>query len=422
MLIFSASGIAQPSRTFLTVNVWADHTDWTYKTGEKVVFHYNVTLNNNEVPNCKVSIQLGPEQMQPSRVMNKIINGHSSIEGGTMTKPGFLRCVVTTEYEGKIYRGLATAAFEPLKIQPTTQLPADFEKFWSEAKRQAAGIPADAKLTLLPDRCTEKVNVYQLNVQAYRSGSRVYGILSVPKKPGKYPALLILPGAGIRPYPGDVETAEKGIITLELGIHGVPVTMEPLVYHNLAGGALNAYPFMNLNNRDTYYYKRVYMACLRANDYLCSMPEYDGKQLAVYGGSQGGALAIVTAALDERVKCLVALYPALSDMTGYLYGRAGGWPHMFNKANAAIYARPENILTSQYYDVANFARFIRVPGFYSWGFNDETCPPTTAYATYNQIAAPKSLFLIRDSGHHLYPEQKTKLYAWLADKLLVKKE
>lgn len=44
-------------------------------------------------------------------------------------------------------------------------------------------------------------------------------------------------------------------------------------------------------------------------------------------GSQGGALALITAGLDQRVTACVANHPALSDMAGYKAGRAGGYPH-----------------------------------------------------------------------------------------------
>ncbi len=82
--------------------------------------------------------------------------------------------------------------------------------------------------------------------------SRVYGILYMHVKPGKYPAMLRVPGAGVRPYNGDTATAAKGIIHLEIGIHGIPVTMPQSVYNDLGSGALSGYPTFNLDNRDTY--------------------------------------------------------------------------------------------------------------------------------------------------------------------------
>ena len=272
-------------------------------------------------------------------------------------------------------------------------------------------------MTLLPDRCTENINVYQINIQNYRIGARLYGILCVPKKEGKYPALLRVPGAGIRPYTGDIATAEKGIITLEIGIHGIPVNLDPSVYNNLGAGALAGYWYFNLESKDRYYYKRVYLGCVRANDFLTSLPQFDGTNLAVTGGSQGGALSIITTALDSRVRYLGAFFPALSDVTGYLRGRAGGWPHLFNKDNLAFNNSKEKIETCGYYDVVNFARQVKAPGMYSWGFNDETCPPTSMYAAYNVITAPKTLFLALETGHWTFPEQNEKMNNWLVEKL-----
>jgi cephalosporin-C deacetylase-like acetyl esterase len=240
----------------------------------------------------------------------------------------------------------------------------------------------------------------------------------VPKKTGKYPAVLKLPGAGVRPYAGEIAMAEKGVITFEIGIHGIPVTMDPSVYIDLGRSVLDGYWLYNLDNRDRYYYKRVYLGCVRAIDFIYSLPEFDGSSLGVNGGSQGGALTIVTAGLDSRVKYIAAMYPALCDLTGYLNGRAGGWPHMFNEANAAFNVKKDKIETSKYYDVVNFARMVKVPGYYSWGFNDTTCPPTSTYSAYNVIQAPKSLYIYQEIGHWVYPEQYEKLRNWLVDKLL----
>ena len=104
---------------------------------------------------------------------------------------------------------------------------------------------------------------------------------------------------------------------------------------------------------------------------------FDGENIGVTGGSQGGALSIVTAGLDPRINYLAAFYPALCDLTGYLHGRAGGWPHVFSYK---VTNKSEKIETSKYFDVVNFARFVKAKGWYSWGYNDNVCPPTSTYA------------------------------------------
>ena len=409
---------AQPTEQMIKLVVAPDHSDWLYKTGESVKFTISVLQNGNPVKNAVIRYTIGPEKMDPTKKDSlALANGTLTVDGGTMKTPGFLRCMVTAKLDGKDYTKLATAGFDPLSIQPTVDNPGDFTQFWNKAKSELATIPMDARMTLMPERCTEKVNVYHVSLQNFRVGSRLYGILCMPKKEGKYPALLTVPGAGVRPYYGNIAMAEKGMITFDIGIHGIPVTMDMSVYNSLGSGALNGYQNYNLDDRNRFYYKRVYLGCVRANDFILSLPQFDGTNLAVTGGSQGGALSIVTAALDPRVKWLAAYFPALCDVTGYLKGRAGGWPHYFDKNNLAFNNKKDKIETCGYYDVVNFARLVKVPGIYSWGFNDDVCPPTSMYAAYNVIPGTKSLFLSVETGHWTFPEQTQKLNNWLVEKL-----
>ncbi|GAB3883120.1 acetylxylan esterase [Spirosoma agri] len=409
---------AQPVERLVKVLVTPNHADWVYKIGEPVKVNVSVYRNNVLLKDAKLRYEIGPEKMEPTKKETVTLrDGTLALDAGTMKTAGFLRCVATVELDGKEYRGLTTAGFDPQSIKPTVPNPTDFQAFWDKAKADLAAVPIDARMTLLPDRCTELTNVYELNLQNINN-SRFYGILCVPKKEGKYPAILRVPGAGVRPYNGMIAEAEKGFITLEVGIHGVPVTMAPVVYENLARGPLNGYPAANLDDRDRYYYKRVYLGCVRAVDFLAGFPQYDGQNLAVTGGSQGGALSIVTAGLDPRIKWLTAYYPALSDVTGYLNGRAGGWPHLFAGNDLAYNNKPDRIKTTGYYDVVNFARLVNVPGRYSWGFNDEVCPPTSMYAAYNVIPGPKELDTsYKDTGHWTYPEQTEKMTNWLLAQL-----
>ncbi|MGV8095385.1 MAG: acetylxylan esterase [Mangrovibacterium sp.] len=131
--------------------------------------------------------------------------------------------------------------------------------------------------------------------------------------------------------------------------------------------------------------------------------------------ARGGALSMVTASLDQRIDYLAVLYPAFCDHTGFLHGRAGGWPFLFQKDPDPCQSKIEN---SGYYDVVNFARFIKVPGFYSWGYNDGACGPTSTFSAYNTVLAPKEIFVVPETGHWTYPEQEQRLADWLIEKLI----
>lgn len=420
--LFSFATYSQETLGTYQVRVSLDKENWIYELNQPTKFTISVTLNNSQVAGLPLKYSCGAEAMPPT--IEKTVTTTSqplSIDGGTMKEPGFLRCIATVEKNGKTYRGLATAGFRPDLIKPIVKDPTDFDKFWNDGKTDLAKIPMDAKFELLPSYSTANVDVYHVSFQNVGSGisrvSRIYGILAMPKSTNlnqKFPALLSVPGAGIRPYRGVLNLAEKGIITLQIGIHGIPVTLDQSVYDSLSAGALNRYMYYNIDNKDTYYYRRVYLGVVRANDFLASLPQFDGKNLGVIGGSQGGALSIVTAALDSRVKGLAASYPAISDMVGYTAGRAGGWHHYFkDTANQT----KEKIDTVAYYDVVIFAKRLKVPGIYSWGFNDEVCPPTSMYAAYNGITAPKTLLLGLEMGHGNSAEQTERLNLWIENLL-----
>lgn len=422
--LLAVSMAAQDRIGTVQVRVSTDRADWLYEPGAAVRFRIVAVQDGHPVSGVKVNYRIGPEMLPPRVEETATLTAEGlTIEGGTMNEPGFLRCIATVEMNGRTYRGLATAAFRPERIQPTQQDPADFDAFWAAGKAALAKLPMDARVTPLPEYGNAGAECYQVNLQNVGVGaatSRFYGVLCEPKAPGKYPALLSVPGAGVRPYRGMAETAARGVITLQVGIHGIPVILDQSVYDSLGAGALAGYNTFGLDNRDRYYYRRVYLGCLRGNDYLVSHPKWDGANLVVTGGSQGGALSIVVAGLDPRVKGLAAYYPALSDVTGYLNNRAGGWPHMFRAAEGPLAHRSqEKIETSRYYDVVNFARRVKVPGLYSWGFNDETCPPTSMYSAYNVIPGQKKLLLAVETGHNQVPEQVALVNAWLLEFLKV---
>ena len=412
-LIFSISLSAQPRRELIKVIVTPNHTNWTYEIGEQAEFSVTVLRNNVPIEGIEIYYIIQPELVEIWDKGTLILKDEAvKIKAKKFTEPGFLRCTATVEVEWKEYSSYATAGFSPDKIVPTTTLPADFEEFWNKGKEDLAKVPMNPVLTLMPERCTDKADVY--HVQLDNIKGKIYGILCKPKKEGKYPAILHVPGAGIRPYYGNIWEAEARFVSFTIGIHGIPVNLDKSVYDNLMQGALNSYWTTNLDDKDKVYYKRVYLGCVRAVDFIESLDCFNSEDIAVTGGSQGGALSIVTAGLDNRIDYLAAFYPALSDLTGFLYGRAGGWPQILKDAYTD---KPEKVETSKYFDVVNFARFVKVPGWYSWGYNDNVCPPTSMYAAYNVIKAEKELHVFQETQHWTFPEQQELKSKWLFEKL-----
>ena len=403
----------------IVVTVEPDHQDWNYRIGETAKFTIEVRRSGTLMGDVNIDYAVGPEMYQDEKKTITLKDGTLKLNG-KMDQPGFYRVDVTAHVDGKNYRGACAAAFSPEKLQPSTVMPSDFKTFWENSIKEARYTDLEPTKRLLPERCTKDVNVYEVSFNSVRVGARTFGILCIPTKEGNYPALLRVPGAGVRPYEGDVWTASQGVITLEIGIHGIPVTMEQNVYDNLHNGALNCYWNFGNNNRDQSYYKRVVLGCIRAIDYIEQFTPWNGKQLGVTGSSQGGFLSLATAGLDQRVTCYAPVHAALCDHTNSFKKRACGWPHYFYE-NASKEESAE-VVTSRYYDGVNFARLItnKQRGWFSFGYCDDVVPPTTAWATYNIVTGPKEISPYQATWHFWFQEQWDEWEGWLLKELGVK--
>lgn len=404
----------------IVVSVVPDHQDWNYRVGETASFTVNVRKSGTLLDHVSVDYEAGPDMFPNQKKKNVVLKDGTMTWKGKLDKPGFYRLKVVAHVGGKEYEGLCTAAFSPQELLPATQCPKDFDSFWQKSLDEARQYDLDPTRTLLPERCTKDVNVYEVSFVNNRPGSRIYGILCIPVRPGKYPALLRVPGAGVRPYGGDVYTASRGAITLEIGIHGIPVTMQQPVYDRLLEGALNGYWETNLDQPEKNYYRRVVVGAVRACDFIASLPEWNGESLGVTGSSQGGFLSLATAALDKRVTFYGAVHDAMCDYESELKGVAGGWPHYFmDEGNKSIDRKilETKVEGARYYDGVNFARRITCTGWFSFGYNDEVVPPTSSYGTYNIVTAPKSLSVYQMTGHYWYQEQWDEWENWLLQQM-----
>lgn len=386
----------------IVVSVTPDHKDWNYKLNETANFEVNVRKSGTLLDNVQIDYEAGPVMYPDVKRSITLKDGTLHLKG-TLNRQGFYRVKVVAHVNGKDYEGLCTAGFAPEKIQPYAKCPDDFDDFWKKALEEARRYELNPTMKLLPDRCTKDDNVYEVSFVNNRPNSRIYGILSVPKAQGHYPALLRVPGAGVRPYPGDTYTASGKCIVLEIGIHGIPVTLDQTVYDRLLDGALNGYWDTNLEDPNKNYYKRVITGAVRSVDFIASLPEWDGKTLGVTGASQGGFLSIATAALDSRVTFFAAIHDAMCDYEAETKGIAGGWPHYFYNQKADV----KRIEGSRYYDGVNFAKRLRPSQvcWFSFGYNDEVVPPTSSYGLYNIVKAKKSLTVYPMTGHYWYQEQ-----------------
>lgn len=402
-----------------------DHADWLYQTGENA--KVEVSFCKYGIPrDGELKYSIGNDMLQPDKHGSvKLKNGRAVINMGTKKTPGFRDMKLSVSLDGKTYEHHIKVGFSVDKIKPYTQEPQDFRSFWQKNVEELKQVPMSYTKELYKDYCTDKIDCYLVKLQIDKMGHSMYGFLFYPKnaQPGKHPVVLCPPGAGIKTIKEPMRNkyyAENGFVRFEVEIHG----LDPRISSETFGEISRAFNDRNggylangLENKDIYYMKHVYVGLVRCIDFLTSLPEWDGKNVAVQGGSQGGALAIIAAGLDSRVTQCVANHPALSDMAGYAAkGGTGGYPHFCRQPQ--ILSNKDCLNTLAYFDVVNFARYVKAPTYLTWGYNDVTCPPTTSYAVWNTLKCTKESLLTPINEHWTTTETNRGQMEWIKAHLL----
>ncbi len=320
-------------------------------------------------------------------------------------QPCFLRCAATfTSAEERPFRDAVGIGFSPEKIGLSLPVPDDFDAFWSEQKKRLAAVPMKPTLALV-EPSSDDVSCYDVQVPCVEPAP-VSGYLAIPKdaRPHTLPAILWVHGAGVRSssLANAVTGARKGMLSMDINAHGLPNGKPNAFYQQQAQGPLKNYRLDGRENRDTVYFRAMYVRLVRAIDFLTSRPEWDGKIVAVIGHSQGGGQALVAGGLDPRVTIVASGVPALCDHSGRAAGRINGWPKLVPQREDGT-PDPQILQTGRYIDAVNFATRCRAATIMSVGFVDGTCPPSTGYAAYNALPAEEKKILTRPRMGHAAP-------------------
>lgn len=412
---YSASAQYRNTGNYVTIRLTPDRADWTYRCKSDVRLELQVIRHNVAIPNVTVGYTWGYEQ-RPALTKDSLRidkTGKTTLTLHGADVPGFMTFTANVRIDGEQYTNYINLAFDPLRIQPTTTLPEDFMSWWQAELKKAEQVPLLPVFKHEPGMSNGKADVYMVHFQNHKAGSYIYGMLTVPKTPGKHAAVVEYPGAGIHKFQsGNMAWADSDIVCLQIGIHGIPLDMEAEVYQNLTNGGMANYAYLGLEHRDNYYYRRVFLGAAKAVDFLKSLDYVDSTRIGVYGGSQGGLLSLVVAALKPEVRCVSAAYPAMCETAGSRYERAEGWPRLFVWRKGTDTPQIRDVV--RYFDAVNFARFVTQDIQFIQGYNDHVCMPTTTFSAYNVIPKGRKILLTPyDCSHWLYPEQHAARRQWM---------
>lgn len=410
MNIDSVAGKAK-AETSNEITVKTDRENALYKCGEQAGF----TINNetDKVKEVNVLLTLDGKKVIEEK---KLAVEKKTVISNTLKEPGFLRCEVEFDAQGKKYKKYAAAGFEPERIKAETVMPDDFDTFWNNGIKELEKIPLDVKLDPVPKYSDENVQCYKISF-ANIENSRIYAFLGIPlNKKAPFPAFIAIPGAGLAPRdPGWAkEWASKGTIAAIIGVHSYDLELPRPELEKAYGYLERQKSYIGIPDREKYYYYRTILGIDRIIKYIASRPDFDGRHLVISGSSQGGGLSLIMTGLNSKITACAVNVPALCDHGGYLLGRAPGWPGF------VPVDKPEQnscLEASRYYDAVNFARKIKCPVIVSVGFIDRTCSPSSVYSAYNEISTPKRIFTDPLAGHEAVKPFYSFLNGWVSGQL-----
>ncbi|QHT59993.1 acetylxylan esterase [Paenibacillus lycopersici] len=286
--------------------------------------------------------------------------------------------------------------------------PSDFDDYWERALTEMRGV--DPAIELVPSKFqTPTAECFDLYFTGVK-GARVHAKYARPRRaPQPHPAVVQFHG-----YSGNAgEWADKlSIVSLGFSIFSLDCRGQGGYSEDtggVVGNTLNGHIIRGLDGHpDNLLFRHIFLDCAQLAGIAIDSPEVDPERVYAMGGSQGGALTIACSALEPRIKKLAPVFPFLSDyrrvwemdLAKDAYAELRTYFRHFDPQHE----REDEIFTKLgYIDIQHLANRIQGEVMMAVGLMDTICPPSTQFAAYNKITAPKRLEIYPDFGHEGLP-------------------
>ncbi|MEH7480974.1 acetylxylan esterase [Neobacillus drentensis] len=275
----------------------------------------------------------------------------------------------------------------------------DFDEFWKKTIQQAKAIPLNAE-KILVDYPSTHVKVYDISYNGMDE-TRISGWFIVPAfmKKDKYPCLIHYHGfSGSRGEPSDFMhwiTMGVAVLSVDCRDQGGK-TGNSAAYTN--GFVINN-ACRGVHDKDEYYFRAVYMDCVKAIDFAIGQEEVDASKIVIEGTSQGGGLGMAVSALDDRPVLAMVDVPSNSNLVSRIEGYHGAFSSVAEYLKMHPGETDLVMETLSYFDTMNMADRIKCRVLASVALKDEVCPAQMYFATYNRIYSEKQMEIYPFNGH-----------------------
>lgn len=330
----------------------------------------------------------------------------------SLDKPGFVRIIAKlTDKDGnELYtKGLwnnktaisfeGGAGVQPEMLTAGAEEPQDFDAFWQKQKARLAAVPLkyEMKRVELKPGTNLKSEVYAVTIDC-AGPHPVTGYLTIPVGAAakSLPAQANYFGYGVDAQWPPLDGPEDRI-SFMVNAHGFLLNQPDSYYKDFeneikSNGQIYAFDPKQNSDPETAYFNGMALRVMRSLEFLKQLPQWNGKDLIVAGGSQGGLQTIWAAGLDSDVSLALPSIPWCCDLNGSSKGRLRGW-------------FPGYVDALGYYDTVNHAKRIQCPvEITRAGLGDYACPPSGVTVLYNAIKTPKKILWFQGSTHGFVPK------------------
>ncbi len=293
----------------------------------------------------------------------------------------------------------------------------DFDKFWTNTRRELSQVPMEYHLTPI-SYPAKNIEVYQLCYKGMHD-AQISAYFAKPVGNGPFPAVVSFHGYnwGANALEDAVLSAFHGYVAAQMLVRGQQGDSEDTLPAN---GHVGGWMSKGILSPETYYYRAVYMDAVRLAEIVSEMDCVNQNKIAVMGGSQGGALTLATAALSGIPCVAIADYPYLCHFRRAI-DMAQEQPYLelndYFRRNPSPEVEEQAMKTLSYFDLMNHAPNIRCDTTIFTGLVDLITPPSTVFAMYNHLTCKKDIRVYRYFGHENLVGASIKKYELLKDYL-----
>lgn len=291
--------------------------------------------------------------------------------------------------------------------------PDDFDTYWERALAELDHVDPNVKL-LPSDFQAPNAECFDLYFTSVR-GARIHAKYVRPKQAAQpHPALLQFHGytGNSGDWTDKLAYASLGMSIATMDCRGQGGLSEDI--GGVKGTTHRGHIIRGLDDHpDRLLYRDIFLDTVMLARIVMRFDEVDPERIGAFGGSQGGGLTLACAALEPRIKRLAPIFPFLCDYRRVWEMDLGKEAYeelrlYFRRHDPQHLKEEEIFLKLGYIDVQHLADRIQGEVLMGVGLMDTVCPPSTQFAVYNKIKAPKSYEVYPDFGHEALPGMNDK--------------